>query len=74
MSGNDKEIPEELYRKDFGGDAFDRERDKARSDKIVAITFNGLLIALLGPAVLGCVAGVIAYMYYCNWGMGSTCG
>ena len=73
MSGNDKEIPEELFRKDFGGAEFERHREKRRSDRVVAMTFNGLLFALLGPLLLGCIAGVIAYVYYCGGGWGSAC-
>ena len=37
------------------------------------MTFNGLLFALLGPLLLGCIAGVIAYVYYCGGGWGSAC-
>ena len=70
---SDKEIPEELFRKDFGGQEFEKRRDDQRSDKIVAITFNGLLIAILGPSVLGCIAAVIAYLYYCGGGGGQAC-
>ena len=70
---SDKEIPEELFRKDFGGKDFERRRDDQRSDKIVVITINGLLFAILGPAILAIIAAVIAYGYYCNWGWGAAC-
>ena len=72
MSGQDKEIPEELFRKDFGGSEFEKRREERRSEKIVELTANGLLIAVLGPAVLAAIAVVIAVIYYCKWG--TTCG
>ena len=70
---SEKEIPEEVFRKEFGGDEFEREREKIRSNKIVSMTFNGILFMLLGPPLLGCIAAVIAYVYYCNWGWGAAC-
>ena len=65
MSGDDKEIPEELFQKDFGGSELERHKEKRRDEKIVAMTFNGLLFAILGPSVLASVALAIAlYMYW----------
>ena len=65
MSDNEKEIPEELFQKDFGGNDFERRKELRRDDKILAMTFNGILFAILGPSVLASVALVIAfYMYW----------
>ena len=72
MSGEDKEIPEELFRKDFGGEEFERKREERRSESIVALTANGLLFALIGPSLLAIISAAIAYVHYCNWG--TLCG
>ena len=72
MSSDDKEIPEDLFRKDFGGADFERRREEQRSESIVALTANGLLFAIIGPSVIAIVAAFIAYLNYCKWG--SMCG
>ncbi len=72
MSGDDKEIPEDLFRKDFGGSEFERRREERRSESIVALTANGLLFAILGPTLLAIISAFIAYVHYCKWG--TLCG
>ena len=64
MSRDDKEIPEELYQKDFGGSELEKHKEKRRDEKIVAMTVNGFLLAILGPSVLASVGLIVAVLYY----------
>ena len=66
MSGNDKEIPEDLFRKEYGGDDFQRARDARRREQRTGLAANGLLFLLLGPAVLAAIAAAIGSIMYFN--------
>lgn len=60
----DTEIPEELFRKEFGGDRLRREMEERRRDKATGLAASGLLLLILAPLVLAAIAGIIASMMY----------
>ncbi|MFM9941932.1 MAG: hypothetical protein ACKVP7_20815 [Hyphomicrobiaceae bacterium] len=67
MSGQQKdtEIPEDLFRKDFGGGEIRRAMEDKRREKANIMAAGGAIMLLLIPVALAAFAAIIAtIMYY----------
>lgn len=61
----DTEIPEELFRKDFGGGDIREAMEQKRRQKVNIMAAGGAIMLLLIPVALAAVAAIIAtIMYY----------
>ncbi len=70
MSSKDREIPEDVFRKDFGGSRFEAERSTRLEGSQRQLLLGGLLVLLTLPAVLAAIAGGVTLFYYCRKGIG----
>ena len=66
MDHKETEIPEEMFRKDYGGGELRQAMDERRREKATGLAANGLLFLLLGPAVLAAIAVAIGGLMYFN--------
>ena len=66
---SDREIPEDVFRRDFGGEDLQHAMSERRSERASRLAAGGVLAILLAPAVLVGIGVVIATLKYCDWGM-----
>ena len=64
-----REIPEEVFRHDFGGSAFDAELAERRRTRTRVLALVGLLTLITAPMLLFVAGWALVKMRYCAWGL-----
>ena len=67
--GGKNEIPEDVFRDEFGGRRLHSEMADQQRSNIRVLAMWGILIFLVGAPVLSVVAWGLIKMRHCAWGM-----
>jgi hypothetical protein len=66
---SDREIPEDVFRRDFGGEDLQIAMSERRSERASRLAAGGVLAILLAPVVMVGIGVAVATLKYCDWGM-----
>ena len=66
---SDREIPEEVFRRDFGGEDLHQAMSERRSERANWLPAGGLVAILLAPVVMVSVGVILVTLKYCYWGL-----
>ncbi len=66
---SDREIPEEVFRRDFGGEDLQQAMYERRTERANWLAAGGLVAILLAPVVMVSVGVFLVTLKYCYWGL-----
>ena len=63
---SEREIPEEVFRKEFGGEAIEATRQERMRGRQRELALGGLVLMLVGPAIAIAIGVWLVRSYYCG--------